>query len=216
MINKLFKLFGYKLVKHRNLNWKIKQPEHEIEEAFEHDGIKYYKFVNGMDMYYRRYMAAMDAIMMLESRVDSKFIKLYNESFAEYFNKQDWKNLANLQMIFWQRCQWVTNEELLFTLAAVVFFDDTENCYDYNYEYAEIKKKRWKGDSAVLGKFLQMDLLKLVPSVQMSKETMEKYLLAANQEDLKTLNYLLSTLSEKNGQSALASSIRARLQELQP
>ncbi len=197
----------------RGPQWHVK-PNHEIKLAFSHKGKNYYHFVNALDMSYMRYMAAQDAIIAMEYRLDKPFIEWYNKLFQEYFNKQDWKNLAILQNNFYQRSQYLSNEELLLSLASVWYFDESENPYTYNHEYNEEKIRSWRGDSELLGELLKTPLKNYVPVFDTYNMTTEKYLKAAKVEELMTLKSHLSTLLKLNGKEEVISSIKSRIAEL--
>lgn len=210
-------LFGLHISIYRKgvQKWSI-QPGHEMKLAFVHDGEEYFTFVNPLDMYCRRYFAALDAIMMQESGIDSKFIGIFFESAKEYFNKGKYADLMVLIQNLYQRSKYVTNDELFLTLCAVVFIDKNENPYDYNIEYAEQKKARWRRDSELLGKFFPMLQASYFPLFDMSKMSIQEYLTAARIEELTILKLHQDKLSKLNGSEEALKIIKSRIAELLP
>jgi hypothetical protein len=211
------RLFGYEIniYKRGVSSWHLK-PEHQVKIAFSHNGIDYYTFVDPLNMYARRYFAALDAIAMHESGLDKKFVNLFFEAAKEYFNKGKHSDLMVLIQNLWQRSNYVTNDELFLTICSVVFFDQSENPYDYNIEYAEEKKNRWRRDSELLGKLWQMLPPSFLPSLDTSKMSISEYLKAQGIEELTILKYHLGQLSKQSGSEGVLKTIESRIAELLP
>lgn len=193
--------------------WHVK-PEHEIKLAFSHKGINYYQVVSGMDLPYERYMAAVDAIQVMEYRLDPQFIEFFFKQHEAFVNAGDMANIARLTKNLYDRSKHITNVQLLYNLASVWFFDETENPYSYNYDYAEEKIRRWRGDSELLGKLLQTPLKNYMPSFDMYNMTLESYFKAQDLEELTTLKYRLSLISKKSGNEEVTQTIKSRISEL--
>lgn len=211
------RLFGYEfaLYKRGVSAWNI-APEHQVKLAFTHNGHDYYTFVDPLNMYCKRYFSALDAIAMQESGLDSKFVGLFFEAAKEYFNKGKYSDLMVLIQNLYQRSKYVTNDELFLTICSVFFFDKEENPYDYNIEYAEIKKNRWRRDSELLGKFFPMLPASYFPLYDTSKLSISEYLKAQGIVELTTLKGHLETLSKLSGNSEAVLSLKSRIAELLP
>lgn len=210
-------LFGYCLQIYRKgvRNWTM-QPGHEMKLAFVHNGEEYYTFVNPIDMYCKRYFAALDAILMNESGLDQKFVKIFFESAKAYYDKGKHSDVMVLIQNLYQRSAYVTNDELFLTLCAVVFVDKNENPYDYNIEYAETKKAKWRRDSELLGKFFPTLQASYFPLFDTSKMSIQEYLTAARIEELTILRSHQDRLSKIAGSDEALKIIKSRIAELLP
>ncbi len=194
--------------------WNI-QPEHQVVLAFTSDGVDYYKFETGYNSYYDRYMAAMDRINEIEQRVDAKYLDFHQKATDEYLNKGSLTNISILNNNLKERRQYIFNQRLLYNLASVWFFDKSENCYTYDYEYADKKIARWRKDKNLLAFFLQTELAKYMPLPDTVKENLEIYLKGQNLKDLSILRYHLSQLSDNPKNKELISSIQSQVLELE-
>src|SRR5690554_2222028 len=179
-------------------DWTTK-PDHEIKLAFVgSDGTEYFEFVSGYSCYYERYNAILDRLAEIDCKVDKAYLDDFQVIMKEYLTKGDLYNASILLKNLEDRRNYIFNQELLYDLATVWYFDKSENCYAYNPEYAEIKKKRWKAEKGRLSFFLQSPIGKYMPlqaDWKMSLETLEK---AVNLETLTALKYHLSNISEKS------------------
>lgn len=194
--------------------WSV-QPEHQVVKAFTSNGVDYYKFSTGYNAYYERYMAGMDRINEIEQRVDTKYMDTFQKLLDQYLNKGELSNIAILNNNLRERRQYVFNVELLYNLASVWFFDKSENCYTYDYEYAEKKIARWKKDKDLLAFFLQTELKNYIPLPDIVSKNMLTYLKGQGIKDLQTLKYHLSNLSDNPKNKELILSIQSQVTELE-
>lgn len=191
-------------------NWNV-QPEHRVALAFSSGGVDYYKFETGYNSYYERYMAAMDRINEIEQRVDAKYLDIYQKTLDDYLRKGDLVNASILNNNLRERRQYIFNVRLLYNLASVWFFDKSENCYTYDYDYAEKKIAKWMKDKDLLAFFLQTELVKFMPLPDTVKENIMIYLKGQNIQDLSMLKYHLSNLSDNPKNKELISSIQSQV-----
>lgn len=194
--------------------WAV-QPEHQVVLAFTSDGVDYYKFESGYNSYYERYMAGMDRISEIEQRVDAKYLDTFQKALQEYVNKGDLHNISILNNNLKDRRQYVFNVKLLYNLASVWFFDKSENCYTYDYEYADKKIARWMKDKDLLAFFLQTELARFMPLPDTVRGNMLTYLKGQGIKDLQTLKYHLSNLSDNPKNKELTLSIQSQVMELE-
>lgn len=191
-------------------------PEHQVSLAFTTaDGTEYFCFTTGFNSYYERYMAGMDRINEIEQRVDKKYLDDFQKYLDEYINKGDLKNIAILNHNLRERRQYVFNQELLYNLASVWFFDKEENCYTYDYEYADQKIAKWKKEKDVLAFFLQTELINFMPPLNISMDQIAAYTKGGSIKDLQILKYHLSQLSKKSSDKELISTLELQIAELE-
>lgn len=212
MKNILAKIFPFIWKIHTT--WKI-QPEHQVVFAFTSGGVDYYKFATGYNSYYERYMAGTDRLNEIEQRVDAQYMDIYQKSLDEYLRKGDLVNASVLNNNLRERRQYIFNIQLMYNLASVWFFDKSENCYTYDYEYADKKIGRWKKDKDLLAFFLQTELKNFMPLPDIVQENLMTYLKGQGVKDLSILKYHLSQLSDNPKNKELILSIQSQVSELE-
>jgi len=190
-------------------------PGHEVELAFVSNGIEYFSFINGFDAYYDRYMAAIDAINALEQRVSRDYLLTHTKLMSEYLNAGKLTLASVLNHNLEERMKHVCNVDLLYQLAAVWYFDKSENCYAYNTEYGEKKIALWRKDKEVLSFFLQSPLRQYMPLANSSQFNIKTYTRAQRLEELSTLRYHLLQLSETPNNHGLISDLQSKIQKLE-
>jgi hypothetical protein len=89
------------------------------------------------------------------------------------------------------RLDHVIASDTVWKLASVVFFDETENPYDYDYKYGIEKIKLWKKEKDIANFFLNTPINKLLPYLDMSEQDLAIYMKVGEQltkEQIKTLS----------------------------
>lgn len=196
-------------------DWHTK-PDQEIRLAFTgSDGTEYYEFVNGYSCYYERYAAILDRLNEIECKVDKAFMDSFQTAMTEYLNKGDLVNASVCLQNLKDRRQYVFNQELLYDLATVWYFDKSENCYSYNPEYAEIKKKRWKNEEGRLSFFLQSHIGKYMPLPKDWEMSLVNLEAAVNQSTLTALKFHLSNIFENPKDKEKVSKLKLQVEELE-
>lgn len=196
-------------------SWHTK-PGHEIRLAFVgNDGTEYYEFVDGFSCYYERYMAIMDRLTEIECRVDKAFLDSFTMIMEEYLKKGDLYNASILLKNLNDRRDYVFNQELIYDLAAVWYFDKSENCYAYSAEYAEIKKNKWKKEKGRLSFFLQSDMKKYMPYLADYRMSLDDLEAAVNLETLTALRYHMSNMSVKDSEKEKNSKLLSQINQLE-
>ena len=172
------------------------QPNHEIKLAFTHDGVEYYMFVNEQNMPCERAFSAIDVYEELNQRITREYLESYFAAVLAATNAGDLVKVGNLTMYAQQRLAHITNVEILYKLASVLYFTKEENCYTYDREYNEAKIARWKADKNIDAFFLQTPIKNFLPSLDGSTLNTEIYTMAQNKELMRHLQYHLFILSE--------------------
>ncbi len=207
LFKKLKVFFGFRIYK---LN-----TEHETELCFESGGIEYYKFVNEFKIPYLRAMAAMDIYAELDQKTDSKYIKLAFETIVEFLKKGDNINAGRVAINSIERMDNITNMDIAYKLASVLYIDRFENPYDYDYEYNDKKIAKWKKEKDIEGFFLKMPLIDYLPSFDGLAMSMNQYTGGQRKELIRILKSHLSALSEKSKNSELISTLKSEISKLE-
>lgn len=82
-------------------------------------------------------------------------------------------NALNEQMQ--ARLDLVTDTDLMYKLASVVFFDKNENPCIYEENYSKKKIENWKRNNSVSAFFLQMPLVELIPFLKSAEIDLNTY-----------------------------------------
>lgn len=194
--------------------WHTK-PDHEIELVFTSGGVEYFKFVNEFKIPYERAMAAMDIYTEYDERMEAKHHKDAYKSIIEFCKKGDLVAAAQEATFCIERMENITNVDLMYKLLSVLVFDKDENCYNYDYEYAEKKIKRWKQDKDIEGFFLKTPLADYLPSFSGSNLNIQSYTLEQRKQMLNHIKNRLSMLSEGSKNKDLISTLQLRIEELE-
>lgn len=194
--------------------WNV-QPGHEVEKAFTSNGVEYFCFSNGMNAYFERYQAAMDAINQLELRVDRRYLELHVELTKDYIRAGKLDMVAVLNRNLEERMNHISNVDMLYALASVWYFSKEENVYTYNHEYAEKKIAAWRKDKEVLAFFFKSPLRRYMPLEDTFIENTLPTFTKGQRLQLKAaLNYHLSNLREGKENAGLRSKILSQIQAL--
>jgi hypothetical protein len=187
------------------------QPEHEVELAFTHQGIDYYTFTNSFDMASARYATAQDAINTLEMKVTKDQLLTYTSLIDEYVNKGKLSLISVVNHNLKERINHVCNEELFLQLAAIFYFDKTENCYVYNFEYGAKKIDRWRGDLDLLSFFFKGPIGRFLPLTDTFISLIPTYSKAQKLEEISMLKFHLSLQQETPSNAVLISTIQSKI-----
>jgi len=189
------------------------QPEHETEFVFECRGVSYYKFINEQKIPAKRAMSALDIYAEVEQKTDVTYHKAGYSSIIEYLKKGDNINAGKVAMLALERMQHITNRDLVYKLASVMFFDKNENPYDYDYEYADRKIEIWKAEK-LDAFFFNLLLVDLIPSFDSLNIPLKYYGNLQEKELLQQLENHLLILSENYSDKDLISSIKSQVETL--
>ena len=170
--------------------------DHEIEEVFECNGKKYYKFVNEFNIPCQRAIAYLDVQAELSQSIDKKYLENYFEAVIENANKGNLSDVGYLTRLAQQRMQNVAILDTWYKVASVLYFDENENPYNYDYEYNEKKIIEWKRHGGALGFFSATHLKGLTTFLNFSDEDMQSYSRGQQIQLMQILKYRLANLSE--------------------
>lgn len=158
--------------------------KYRIVEAFELDGIKYYMFDSQYDCPTGRQMAALAIYEEMRMNCDKEYLEKHCRAMEKIMS--DNKKGINLNIIIQlninlkERLELMPLPGFIYKLASVVFFDDTELLYSYDYQYNEKKIAKWKEVEGTLDFFLKSPMKELVPSLRTLPENINTFFPVAN------------------------------------
>lgn len=151
--------------------------KYRIEYAFTCGGTKYYRFADITNLPYERGLMALQTYNEVDMRCSRQFLLHYADTIDQLLHQPqiDIFKINQLNQLLKQRLTLIADTDLLYRLAAVCFFDKTENPAVYEPDYAEKKIAKWRKDKGVHDFFTQMPLLELMPFLQSVDTDLDTY-----------------------------------------
>lgn len=187
---------------------------HYIKAEFKHKGIQYYSFGEDFNMPTQRAFSALDVYAELEQRITKDYLTTYIEAVFASANKGDLVRIAGLTENLKTRMDNVVDVDVLYKLASVLYFDETENPYIYDASKGREKIKIWKEDKNIADFFLQMPIHALIPSNLLHPNSLATYTTIQRNQLKQMLNQHLDSLPKNEKESELSDSLRIQIQEL--
>lgn len=182
-------------------------PKHEVELAFTHDGVEYYRFVNDQNIPSERAFCAIDIYEELNQRLTREYLEEMFKATLIAINKGDLVKAGGYITFAQQRVGHISNIEILYKLASVIFFTKEENFNKYDREYNEKKIDTWKASGDIEGFFLKTPIGEFLPSLTGSNMSIQDYTIQQNKDMLQNLQYLSSILSEEEKEKGILSGL---------
>lgn len=155
--------------------------KHVINEAFEVDGIQYYEFDTIANLPWKRGLKFLSVYNELDMKCDRLYLTKHVEAIENIltggkrvgFDEMVKVNTLNKQLK--ERLTWVYQEDLVYKVASVVFFDAKENPDDWEWNYAAKKIEFWKKHESVAAFFLHEPIQRLMPYLNASSMNFQSY-----------------------------------------
>lgn len=170
--------------------------KYRIIPAFELHGKRYFMFAELQECPMGRHDSAMTIFLELEMRMDKEYIEMHTKAVDKILSnpkKIDIGLLAQLNYNMKDRIGLMVTPHFIYKLASVVYFDESESPYMYDFEYNEKKIAAWKEDGRTLDFFLRTPLLDMIPFIKPQQNVSETYLAVAEMVE-KTHRKLLTDI----------------------
>ena len=164
---------------HEDFADKVEPALDNEDRHFEVDGVKYYRFKQDTFMPYGRYKMLSMFIKMVDLRMTPEIMMGFIEKIKTNISGE--KGQVNLTKVFEAvlsmeaRLKLTFEVETVYQYASVVYFDDTENLYDYDKKHNEEKTKRWM-EANTLDFFYMKPMGELFNLKTISKQDLETYI----------------------------------------
>lgn len=180
----------------------FKDIKHIIIYAFSIGERHYFRFDDLLNIPYDRGLKTLVYYKELEMNCDRDFIVAHTQAFDNVFSgskmtTKDLVTLVDLNNQLKQRLELPKEPDLMYKMAAVVFFDQNENPNVYEFKYGEKKIRAWKKDTTLTDFFLQKPLLELIPYLQYAGENLEQFSRMTEKVTHQHLDNLFPLLSDE-------------------
>lgn len=151
--------------------------KHIIEPAFMVGGVQYYQFQDVFNIPCERGLMALAVYEETRMRCSREYLEKHVETVKEILHSStiDVYKLNALNEQMRERLNLVLDTDLLYKLASIVFFDETENPAIWEYNQAKKKIELWQKHSSVAAFFLQKPLVELIPFLQKLDFDLDEY-----------------------------------------
>lgn len=176
------------------------QDKQKLIKAFVFQGKSYYMFDDIMTMPSIRGLQALDFYEEFNMRCTKDYLLKFTqaaETILSNNKKLDLIKLATLIKHLQERLNMIPVSDHIYKLASVIFFDESENPYTFDREYAKKKIELWKKDPEVLSFFLQTPLRELIPYLDSQGANLVTYSGVVNELNSIHLKEVLGHISPK-------------------
>lgn len=206
-----------------NYNGKI-TPEHRVVYSFTCGDIDYFKFDDSMSVPCGRSFHALSYYEELEMRCTREHLQGVMNAIIDILKSKEINIFEIYKMCesTLERLDYIFEPSIVKKLASVVYFDETENPYSYDFKYGVEKMDLWdKEPITIKGSkeewqpgvdfFLSKPIKSLVPSINLSKQDLLVYLATMQTITNDQLKVVLSNLSEKHQNSDFYNILRSQI-----
>lgn len=167
--------------------------------AFEHGGKKYYQFENAFDLTKGRGLMAITIYEEFRMRCDKDYLEKHCKAIDILFNQSPikmtkiWELHKNLK----ERLDLAPYPDQIYKLASIMFFDETESPYVYEFGHNQKKIAEWRKDPDMLPFLVKVPLKDSMPFGDIASENLQTYFKVAeavNQSHQELISETLSRL----------------------
>jgi hypothetical protein len=172
---------------------------YRVVEAFELGGKKYFMFDNAFEVPAGRMLSALAIYQEMEMRCDREYLDAHTKAMEKLLSdpkKISIQWIAQLNINLRERLGLMPLPDFVYKLASVIFFDDSESPYSYDFNYNKGKIEQWKQSKETLDFFLSRLSSELIPSLQPAGKNARMYFQVSEKIDEIHRSHLTKVLSE--------------------
>lgn len=120
-----------------------------------------------------RMLAALAVYTEMEMRCDRQYLQDHCKAMEKILSdraKIDLTSIMKLNINLQERLELMPMPDFVYKLASVIFFDEQESKYSYDFEYNKKKIEEWKKTDGILDFFLSRLADQLIPSLRPAAE----------------------------------------------
>ena len=182
----LQKIKQFLKIKPRKFKSYILNDNYKITEAFEFQGKKYHCFDDAFKIPTGRAMSSLSIYEELKMNASKEYLEKHVKAVDIILSDPKKININALALIhnnLKERLQMVAMPDYIFKMASVMYFDDSESPYVYDWKYNLEKIEAWKKDPDALVFFLKGPLKGLMPSLDSLSDNAQIYFNVSEQVD---------------------------------
>ena len=187
---------------------------HVIVPAFQSGGVQYYQLHDLFNSFAGRALDAEDVYNRWSMRCSNEFLRGWAAALENEVNQTSIKilEIGKLVQALKERLDFaLPSTGLIWELAAVAFFDETESPYKYDPFYAKTKIDRWKKDETLPAFFFKCRMSDLVSLPNMSEEGLSTYLKTVEAVNASHINLVLDKLSSAQRKTDFSRALESEL-----
>lgn len=173
---------------------------YKVVEAFRHDGMTYFMFDDQFKIPAGRAMYTNIVYEEFNMRTTRDYLVAHCRAVELILSDPKKINIQAIAIInknLQERLDMALFPDHIYKLASVVFFDETESPYNYDYAYNQKKIEKWKASGGMLDFFLKTQLKDLIPSLKLPAGNADHYFQVATAVDNLHRTDLQEILSKK-------------------
>lgn len=160
--------------------------QYKVVEAFRLGGQVYYMFDDQFKLPTGRGLCAITIYEEFNMRTTRDYLEAHCKAMEQLLSdpkKINIQTIAILNKNLQERLNLAIFPDHVYKLASVVFFDESESPYNYDYAYNAKKIEKWKAAGGTLDFFLKTPLRDLIPSLKLPDHNADSYFQVASQID---------------------------------
>lgn len=152
--------------------------KYKVVEAFRFEGVTYYQFDDSYQIPTGRAFTALTFYQELEMKCDKDYLTKHTKAMEILLSDPKKTNIGAIAIInknLKERLSLAPFPDHIYKLASVLYFDETESPYNYDYKYGQQKIEKWKQAGSMLDFFLKIPLKDLMPFLTLPERNLETY-----------------------------------------
>lgn len=173
---------------------------HKIQYAFSSGNTHYYCWSQDIIISYERMHSALDIYEELQYGINPMFLELHIKAIDEICSDEKKKyakkvlDIAVLNSRMKERLELSTSIQLQIKLATIKYFDEYEDPFGYNHEYANRKISKWMENADVPTFFLNLPENQLITSGPELHKNLTDFLMGESTMAIKHLEHLITEI----------------------
>jgi hypothetical protein len=183
----------------RKLKSYLLDKKYRVIEAFKVNGKTYFMFDDTFEVPAGRMYATLAFVDEMNMRVDREYLDAHTRAMEKILSdpkKISIQIIAQLNINLRERLELMPLPDAIYKLASVIFFDESESPYSYDFAYGQKKIQEWKKSGETLDFFLSRLSTELIPSLQPARGNVKMFSQVTEKIDAIHRGHLTKVLSE--------------------
>ena len=150
----------------------------KVVEAFKLNGKTYFMYEDATKVPSGRGLCALTIYEEFNMRCTREYLQAHTRAMEILLSDPKKINIQTIAVInknLQERLDMAIFPDHIYKLASVLFFDETESPYSYDYQYNNKKIEEWKATGGSLDFFMKTPLKDLIPALQLQEGSADTY-----------------------------------------